>query len=62
MGTPSLIAPHTHITRSASGMGRGRSKIAFTRLKIAVVPPIPKATVMIVMRAKRGRLANVRSA
>ena len=41
----------TCIKRSASGYGNGRKKIPFTTLKIAVVAPMPSASVTTAMTA-----------
>src|SRR3954468_2221781 len=52
--------------RSLSGNGKGRSRIPSTKVKMAVVAPIPKARVMMADAANPGlrrswRMAKVRS-
>src|SRR6516165_6571316 len=46
----------TDMSRSDSEKGRGRSRTVFTRLKMAVVAPMPSAIVRIVVIAKPGDL------
>src|SRR6267378_1675153 len=48
--------------RSASGYGNGRSRTALTMLKMAVLAPIPSASVRIATAANPGFLINWRSA
>src|SRR5260221_2049635 len=48
--------------RSASGYGRGRNNTELTMLKIAVLAPIPRASVRIATAANAGFLVNWRRA
>jgi hypothetical protein len=41
--------------------GNGRSKVALTTLKIAVLAPIPNASVTIAIDVKLGRLIKLRN-
>jgi len=50
----------TTMTRSGSSNGIGRSTTALTTLKIAVVAPIPRASVRIAVAAKPGWRSSVR--
>jgi hypothetical protein len=50
------------IRRSGSGKGRGRSSTPLIRLNIAVVAPMPSASVNVVVRAKPGFLRSWRIA
>src|SRR5687768_5759129 len=52
----------TIASRSGSSYGSGRSRIALTTLKIAVLEPMPSASVMIAVAAKPGFLRRPRSA
>jgi hypothetical protein len=52
----------TNTRRSAFGYGSGRSNTAFTTLKIAVLAPIPKPSVISAVMAKAGLLRSVRRA
>src|SRR5207302_3797525 len=49
-------------TRSGCAYGSGRSSTAFTTLKIAVVAPMPRASVRIAAAANPGAPRNVRTA
>ncbi len=53
---------YTITTRSAFGTGSGRSKTALIRLKTAVLPPMPIASVSTAATAKPGVLASARTA
>ncbi len=48
-------------TRFGSGTGSGRKKDVFTRLKIAVLPPIPKASVSTTIAVNAGALVSSRN-
>ena len=48
--------------RSASGYGSGRSRIALMTLKIAVLAPIPSASVATATSVKPGEFRSVRAA
>src|SRR5882672_7214351 len=48
--------------RSASGYGRGRNNTELTMLKIAVLAPMPSASVRIATAANAGFLVNWRRA
>src|SRR5437870_1844061 len=48
--------------RSASGYGSGRSRTALTMLKMAVLAPIPSASVMTATAENAGFLINCRKA
>ena len=52
-------SPQTIISRSASAYGSGRSKTAFTTLKMAVVAPIPRPSVSATVTENPGRLRSV---
>ena len=46
----------------ASGLARERSNTVFTRLKIAVLAPIPSASVITAIATNPGRFINPRTA
>ena len=60
-GTPSGMSPTTTIW-PASGNGKGRSNTPSTMEKIAVVAPIPKASVSTAVSVKPGVLRSCRNA
>src|SRR5260370_32155121 len=64
-GTPRKPAPGllkvTFCKRSGSRKGRERSKTAFTILKIAVLAPMPNASVRMMTAVNRGDLRKTRS-
>jgi hypothetical protein len=53
---------YTITTRSAFGTGSGRSSTASIRLKTAVLPPMPIASVRIAASVNPGLFASVRTA
>jgi hypothetical protein len=63
---PSVAGVYTAKRFSGSGNGNGRKRAAFTVLKMAVVAPIPTASVAMAARANPGcrrhdRIVNLRS-
>ena len=50
------------VSRSGWSYGNGRNRTVFTTLKIAVVAPIPSASVRIAVSANAGFLRSVRPA
>jgi hypothetical protein len=54
--------PQIRITRSGWRNGRGRSSTPSTALKMAVLAPMPSASVSIAVRAKTGCCRSERSA
>jgi hypothetical protein len=57
-GTPPLFSMNT--SRSAFGKGSGRNSSAFTRLKIAVLAPMPMARIRMAMSEKAASRRSVR--
>ena len=57
-----FIVPHTVTSRSACAYGSGRSSTALTTLNIAVLAPMPIASVRMATIAKPGRRVQVRMA
>src|SRR5258707_15846027 len=53
---------HSWTRRSGSGNGKGRSKTAFTTVKIAVFAPMPRASERTATPVKTGDRANIRRA
>jgi tetratricopeptide (TPR) repeat protein len=52
---PPRMFPYTQTRRSGSAKGSGRSSTAFTRLKIAVLAPIPRAKAISAIAVNPGR-------
>src|SRR5690606_8108732 len=62
---PSLsdgFASQIWISRAGSRNGSGSSRTAWTRLKMALVAPMPRPSVAIAVAAKTGERCNARSA
>jgi hypothetical protein len=57
-----LISAVATTSRSAALYGSGRNKTASATVKIAVLAPMPSATVMIATNASVGLVRNVRAA
>ncbi len=56
------LVSHSITRRSGFGNGSGSSSRARTTLKIAVLAPIPSASVMIATAVNPGRAVNTRNA
>src|SRR5215472_515527 len=56
-----LSSPATTMSRSALATGRGRSNMPFTALKIAVLAPMPNASVTTATRVMVGFLMSMRT-
>jgi hypothetical protein len=60
-GTMAGIASWTSASRSGSGKGSGRSRTALTTLKMAVVAPMPSASVTAATAVKPGERRSRRA-
>ncbi len=59
-GVPSRLAPATSASRALSAYGSGLTITALTKLKIAVVPPMPIASVRMATAVNPGFRASIR--